>query len=218
MTATGYVGGDPSKLNATGYTKGDIVASNVAGQLQVVHIGTDGQVLESDSTATDGVSWQTGGGGSGTPSNTVVTETSYGQSSTAGAAATYSRGDHTHGSPPTPFTVLPYNVPGTVATAVGAGRIYNDSGRTLTILSVRASVGTAPTGQSLIVDVNVNGTTIFTTQANRPTIAAAGNTSGKVTNMDVTTIADGSYFTVDVDQVGSGTAGSDLTVQISLGG
>jgi hypothetical protein len=36
------------------------------------------------------------------PSATVVTETTYGQASAAGAAATYSRGDHTHGTPATP--------------------------------------------------------------------------------------------------------------------
>jgi len=40
------------------------------------------------------------GGGSGTPSNTVVSETSPGQSPAAGTATTYSRGDHTHGTPP----------------------------------------------------------------------------------------------------------------------
>lgn len=33
------------------------------------------------------------------PANTVVAETGYGQASTAGAADTYSRGDHTHGTP-----------------------------------------------------------------------------------------------------------------------
>ena len=38
-------------------------------------------------------------GGGGTPSGTVVSETAYGQSATAGGAATYSRGDHTHGTP-----------------------------------------------------------------------------------------------------------------------
>jgi len=33
------------------------------------------------------------------PATTVVTETSYGQSSTAGSLTTYARGDHTHGTP-----------------------------------------------------------------------------------------------------------------------
>lgn len=35
------------------------------------------------------------------PSATVVTEKAYGQTEAAGAAAAYSRGDHTHGTPPT---------------------------------------------------------------------------------------------------------------------
>jgi hypothetical protein len=38
-------------------------------------------------------------GGGASPSSTVVAETTYGQSSTAGAASAYSRGDHTHGTP-----------------------------------------------------------------------------------------------------------------------
>lgn len=40
-----------------------------------------------------------GGGGGGTPSSTVVSETAYGQSATAGSASSYARGDHTHGTP-----------------------------------------------------------------------------------------------------------------------
>lgn len=39
------------------------------------------------------------GGGAGTPADTVTAETSFGASSSAGVAATYSRGDHTHGTP-----------------------------------------------------------------------------------------------------------------------
>ena len=42
------------------------------------------------------------GGGGGTPSGTVVSETSYGQSPTAGVAATFQRGDHSHGTPQLP--------------------------------------------------------------------------------------------------------------------
>jgi hypothetical protein len=105
---------------------------------------------------------------------------------------------------------------GTLSVLVGTHRLYNDSGVNWTITSVRASVGTAPAGASIIIDVNKNGITIFTTQANRPTIAAAGNTSGKVTNMNITTVADGEYLTVDVDQVGSTTSGGDLTLQLEV--
>jgi hypothetical protein len=112
-----------------------------------------------------------------------------------------------------PGLVFAFSSSGTLTTGAGTFRIYNDSGGTLTIRAVRASVGTAPTGAAVIVDVNIGGTTIFTTQGNRPTIAVSTNTA-KVTNMNVTTIADGSYFTVDIDQVGSTVAGGDLTVQI----
>lgn len=113
-----------------------------------------------------------------------------------------------------PGLLFPFSIAGQLAVAVGAHRIYNDTGATLTIRSVRATVTTVPTGASIIVDVNVDGTTIFSTQANRPTIAISGNTSGKVTNMNTTSIVDGSYFTVDIDQVGSTITGSNLTVQV----
>lgn len=107
-----------------------------------------------------------------------------------------------------------FGYPGTLATYVGAGRYYIESA--CTISSIRASVGTAPTGASVIVDVNKNGTTVFTTQANRPTIAASGFTSGAVTNMNITSLAAGDYLTIDIDQVGSTIAGADLTVTVVL--
>lgn len=108
------------------------------------------------------------------------------------------------------------NVSGALTVAAGTSRIYNDTGRTLTITGIRASVGTAPTGAAILVDVNKNGTTLFTTQGNRPTIAISGNTSGKVTNADVTSLASGDYLTVDVDQIGSTVAGADLVVQVEV--
>lgn len=103
---------------------------------------------------------------------------------------------------------------GTLTTGTGAGRIYNDSGHTWTIRSVRASVGTAPVGSDIEVDVNLNGSTIFS--GTKPTIADGANTSGKLTSMTTTSWADGQYMTVDIDAIGSGTAGSDLVVQIAV--
>ena len=102
---------------------------------------------------------------------------------------------------------------GTVAIVTGATRWYNDTGAALTLLSVRASVGTAPTGADLIVDLNLNGTTVWSTQANRATIAAGANT-GESATFNTSSVPDGSYLTADVDQVGSGTPGSDLTVTV----
>ncbi|GGN40493.1 hypothetical protein FHR83_007026 [Actinoplanes campanulatus] len=66
------------------------VASGVAG------LDADGDVIDAAGNKI------VGGGASGTPAGTVTAETSYGRSSTAGAASTYSRGDHTHGTPAAP--------------------------------------------------------------------------------------------------------------------
>ena len=84
---------------------------------------------------------------------------------------------------------------------------------TLTITKVKLVVKTAPTGAAIIVDVNKNGITIFTTQANRPQIAIDA-TTGDSGTPDVTALAEGDKLTVDLDQVGSGTAGADLTVEV----
>lgn len=109
-----------------------------------------------------------------------------------------------------------YSATGPVAVATGTFRIYNDTGVPLKIVNARASVGTAPTGASLVVDIRIDGTTIYGTPANRPTIAAAGSTSGKNTGMSVTVWPDNSYVTVDVISVGSTVAGSNLTVQLAV--
>lgn len=113
-------------------------------------------------------------------------------------------------------TIVAYSAAGDVATGAGTFRIYNDSGVAWTILSVRASAGTAPTGAALTVDVNLNGTTIYGTQANQPSIPAGQNTSGKASGHSVTLWPDGGYVTVDVDAVGSTTPGADLTVQVTV--
>jgi hypothetical protein len=83
-----------------------------------------------------------------------------------------------------------------------------------TIIGVSMAINTAPTGASLIADVNKNGTTIFTTQANRPSIAISANATASPAVPDVTAYAAGDYVTIDVDQVGSTIAGSDLTVHV----
>lgn len=83
----------------------------------------------------------------------------------------------------------------------------------LIIKEVRIAVKTAPTGAAIIVDVNKNATTIFTTQGNRPQIAAAA-TEGTTTTIEVSALVKGDNLTFDIDQVGSGTAGAYLAVEV----
>lgn len=108
---------------------------------------------------------------------------------------------------------VPFSRSGALTVAAGVNRFYLDRAYTLT--SVRVGVGTAPTGATLIVDVNKNGTTVYGTQANRPTVAIGANaaTGGAAS---VNSFAAGDYITVDVDQIGSTVAGSDLTVVVYL--
>jgi hypothetical protein len=78
-----------------------------------------------------------------------------------------------------------------------------------------ATVTTAPTGASLIVDININGTTIWSSQANRLTIAIAGTTA-TTTTFNTTALAANDLITLDIDQVGSTVAGVGLTIQLEF--
>jgi hypothetical protein len=128
----------------------------------------------------------------------------------AGHAVTKSYVDsHTHAAV---LSLPAYSKQGALSVATGTMRFPVDG--SYTIVGTRLMVGTAPTGASLILDVNKNGTTIYTNQANRPTIAASANAGGPGAAPDVTTLVAGDYLTVDIDQIGSSIAGSDLTVAI----
>jgi hypothetical protein len=108
-----------------------------------------------------------------------------------------------------------FTVPSTLNTGTGKARFYASAGYTVT--NVAVSVGTAPTGSSVIVDVLKNGSTIFTTTANRPTITAGNfQDASSIPNSSESAIISGDYLTISILQIGSTIAGSDLTVQITL--
>jgi hypothetical protein len=77
---------------------------------------------------------------------------------------------------------------------------------TIDIVKIYSDV--SPAGSALTVDVNKNDTTIFTTQGNRPSISAGGNSDDSGTP-DVIAIAAGDRITIDIDAIGSSTAGGD---------
>lgn len=84
-----------------------------------------------------------------------------------------------------------------------------------TVTAVRASVATAPVGSTIIVDINESGTTIMNT--NKLSIDASEKTSTTAATAAGVTdanIADDAEITMDIDQVGSGTAGKGLKVCI----
>lgn len=116
-------------------------------------------------------------------------------------------GDHRHAGEAV------FTSPGALNTAGGTIRIYNQMERTVTISKVFLSVGTAPAGADITVDVHKNGTTIFTTQTYRPVIED-GSYTGYSTTIEVSSWAHGEYLTVDIDTVGLINTGADLTVHV----
>lgn len=82
----------------------------------------------------------------------------------------------------------------------------------MNLTEVRASVGTAPTGSTIIVDINEEGVTIFSTKL---TIDASEKTSTTASVPAVISdddLADDAEITIDIDQIGSTIAGAGLKV------
>jgi hypothetical protein len=105
-----------------------------------------------------------------------------------------------------------FGQPGNLAPGVGVSRMLFPAAAT--IVGIVLACDTAPGTQSVIVDVNKNGTTIFTTQANRPKILAAAHATAAIATPDVTAYSLGDYLTIDLDQVGVTPAGADLTIGV----
>lgn len=76
---------------------------------------------------------------------------------------------------------------------------------------------TAGTGGSTTVDVNKNGTTIFTTQSNRPVVTAAGgdNQKDQSGTINVTSFSAGDLLSIDIDTVETGNP-QDIIVMVEV--
>lgn len=109
-----------------------------------------------------------------------------------------------------------FTAKGNLANGVGVFAWTNDLGVPVTIRSVRTRVGTAPSGQAVVVDIKVNGVSIYATAANRPSIATGATTSGRNTGFSTIAVSDGATLTADIVQVGNPTVGADLTCQIEI--
>jgi hypothetical protein len=182
------------------FSTAPIVPTNSFPETAVTNLTTD--LAAKEATANKGVT-------NGYASLDGSTKVPIAQLPTGATSATVAIGNHTH----TLATMLPaFTKPGALTISAGSARLPIDG--TYTITGVRLMVNTAPTGASIIADVKKNGSTIFTTQANRPSIAGSANSGGPGVAPDVTTLVAGDYLTIDVNQVGSTVSGSDLVVTV----
>lgn len=101
-------------------------------------------------------------------------------------------------------------ISGTLATGSNQGPRYIVP-QDMTIQKVWLRARTAPTGASILIDINKNGSTIWSSQGNRGSISA-GQLSGNTEIFNTIELSAGDYLDLDIDQIGSTIAGEDLTV------
>lgn len=81
-----------------------------------------------------------------------------------------------------------------------------------TLTGVRASVNTAPTGSTIEVDINENGASVLSTVISIDATEKTSTTAVTPPVISDSALADDAEITIDVDQVGSTTAGKGLKV------
>ena len=102
----------------------------------------------------------------------------------------------------------------TTALATGASKVTFRMPYGFSLSSVRASVGTAPTGAAIQVDVNKNGASILSTKLTIDATEKTSVTAATPAVISDAALADDDEVTIDVDQVGSTIAGAGLKVYL----
>jgi len=140
MSAVGYTGGDPSKV--------DVAGDTMTGPL--VLPGDPSSPLQA-ATKDYVDNHSGGGGGGGTPATTVTSETSFGIAPAVGTGTKYARDDHTHGSPtaPTPASI------GAATSGHAHAGVYDPAGSASTALST--ALAAIPTSGGSVVTETTYG-------------------------------------------------------------
>lgn len=98
----------------------------------------------------------------------------------------------------------------TTALAAGNAKLTFRMPYAFTLTAVRASVTTAPSGATIIVDINENGSTILSTKLSIDSGEKTSTTAATAAVISDAALADDAEITIDIDQVGSATAGAGL--------
>jgi len=103
-----------------------------------------------------------------------------------------------------------WTISGTLSVGTELGGVWIVP-RSLTMEKAYIYCKNTGTADSTIVDINKNGVTIFTTQANRPTLAFDdADKKAESGTLDVTDIVEGDIVSIDIDQIAVGA--EDLSV------
>lgn len=102
----------------------------------------------------------------------------------------------------------------TTAITTGNGKVTFRMPYAFTLESVRASVATAPTGSTIIIDINESGSTILSTKLSIDASEKTSTTAASAAVISDTALADDAEITIDFDQVGSTIAGAGVKVAL----
>jgi hypothetical protein len=98
----------------------------------------------------------------------------------------------------------------------GTNKVYFRMPYAGTLLAVRASVNTASTGSTIIVDINENGTSILSTKLSIDATEKSSTTAAVPAVISDSALADDSEISIDIDQIGSTIPGKGLKVYLKV--
>jgi len=123
----------------------------------------------------------------------------------SGTTAQYLRGDGSLAS--LPFELVVAASDETTALTAGTAKITFRMPRAVTLTSVRASLTTAQaSGNIFTVDINEGGTSILSTKLTIDNTEKTSSTAATPPVISDTALADDAEITIDIDQIGNGTA------------
>jgi hypothetical protein len=135
-----------------------------------------------------------------------------GATAAIGDSADYARENHVH-QRDSDVIVIPVGDESTALTT-GTAKISFRMPFAATLLAVRASVNTAPTGSTLIVDINEGGTSLLGTKLSIDATELTSTTAASAATITDSSLADDALITIDIDQIGSTIAGAGLKVSL----
>jgi hypothetical protein len=98
----------------------------------------------------------------------------------------------------------------TTALTTGTAKVTFRLPYAMTLTAVRASVTTAPTGSTLVVDVNEGGTSVLSTKLSIDATEKSSTTAATAAVISDSALADDAEITIDIDQIGATIAGAGL--------
>ena len=126
------------------------------------------------------------------------------------SASTYLRGNNTWAAMPIEIGLACSDE--STALTTGTAKVTFRMPCAITLTAVRASVTSAPSGSTITVDINQNGTSVLSTLLTIDADEKTSNTAATPAVIATSTLTNDAEITIDIDQVGSGAAGSGLKV------